>query len=691
MGGSYPLSGTNPPTPFLALFWRPADLHGGDSLACLAPSRLELTPALPRLPAERRALADVLPPGAVLEAVRFRAEGRAWWLILDRSISRELQDAPWESLTLGGETLAANALVVRDAAWPELAPEKPIGLRQRGSGFLNLFPKQEHDFAARLEAHVASERLTHCYQRFAREGLDRFDELIVVAHGDARGLLSSGGEHFAIETNALPRRIWLLACNIDGAMYRLARTLLARGVRSVVTSTGELSATQMAGIVDEWLSAKCAGAPEDWIRTRRADESDSGGVRALTIHGEICVDRSAASRWNRRTWSGFADGRSPRIGRNLEELERAIGMLELPETDLWPVTRHWLLADALRQAENLDHASMNRLLARVEACARDANAHYAIANAHYRRGEYARVARKIVEGLVCDTVDAESRVNLISLLANVLIDINLPKAANAALAAEKEVALQDAALDRMYKFQWLDRLSRIAFRGGRFAEAREAMEAKRQEALAGAADLVAPATGVKSVYDDSRELAWLLYFQSWEDRESSRVSTKGSKLAREVITLIGARGAADVAKGNDPIGYLLRSLACWVWATQRHPNTEDLDAAVAGLRPWFAVIKDRCSQLDPGPWAFARCFLALAGELPAEDVELAINALERARYLLEAAAFAGLAAREDIRRPLYEEFARGRAAVVAVLQGLRATLPSVVERLAEEGPDPVPM
>ncbi len=691
MGESCLLSATNPQRPFLALFRRPADMRGGDSLACLAPSRQELTRVLPRLPAERRALADVLPPGAVQEAVRFRAEGRAWWLILDSSISQELQDAPWESLTLGGETLAANALVVRDAAWPELAPEEPIGLRRGGSGFLNLFPVQEHDFAARLEAHVASERLTHCYPRFAREGLDRFDELIVVAHGDARGLLSSGGEHFAIETNALPRRIWLLACNIDGAMYRLARTLLARGVRSVVTSTGELSATEMAGIVDEWLSAKCADAPEDWIRTRRAAESDSGGVRALTIHGEICVDRSAASRWNRRTWSGFADGRSPRIGRNLEELERAIGMLELPETDLWPVTRHWLLVDALRQAENLDHANMNRLLARVEACARDANAHYAIANAHYRRGEYARVARKIVEGLVCDTADAESRVNLISLLANVLIDMNLPKAAKAALAAEKEVALQDAALDRMYKFQWLDRLSRNAFRGGRIAEAREAMEAKRQEALAGAADLVAPASGAISVYDDSRELAWLLYFQSWEDRESGRVSTKGSKLAREVITLIGARGPADVAKGNDPIGYLLRSLACWVWATQRHPGLEDRDDALAALRPWFDVIIDRCSEPDPGPWAFARCFLALAGELPAEHVELAIRALERAHYLLEAAAFAGLAARDDIRRPLYEDFTRGRAAVVTALQGLRATLPAVVERLVEEGPDPVPM
>jgi hypothetical protein len=81
----------------------------------------------------------------------------------------------------------------------------------------------------------------------------------------------------------------------------------------------------------------------------------------------------------------------------------------------------------------------------------------------------------------------------------------------------------------------------------------------------------------------------------------------------------------------------------------------------------------------------------LAGELPAEHVELAIRALERARYLLEAAAFAGLAARDDIRRPLYEDFTRGRAAVVTALQGLRTTLRAVVERLVEEGPDPVPM
>lgn len=691
MGGNCPLSATSPQTPFLALFRRPPGLRDGDSLACLAPSQQDLTRALPRLPAERKALADVLPPGAVQEAARNRAEGRAWWLILDSSISQELQDAPWESLTLGGEALAANALVVRDASWAEADPREPSGPRRGGSGFLNLFPAQEHDFAARLEAHVASERLIHCYPRFAREGLDRFDELIVVAHGDARGLLSSGGERFGIETNALPRRIWLLACNIDGAMHRLARALLARGVRSVVTSTGELSATQMAGIVDEWLSAKYAYAPEDWILTRRAAEDANGGVRALTIHGEICLDRSTASGWNRRTWSGFADGRNPRLGRNLDDLERAIRMLEVSESDLWPVTRHWLLADALRQAENLDHANMNRLLARVEACARDASAHCAIANAHYRRGEYARVARRIVEGLASATADAESRVNLISLLANVLIDMNLPQAASAALAAEKELELQDAALDRMYRFQWLDRLSRNAFRAGRIAEAREAMEAKRQEALAGAADPAAHAPGAIFAYDDTRELAWLLYFRSWEDWGAGRVSTEGSRLAREVITLIGARGPADLAKGNDPIGYLLRSLACWVWATQRHPGSMDRDDAVEALRPWFDLIIDRCSEHDPGPWAFARCFLALAGELPAEHAELAIRALERARYLLEAAAFAGLAARDDIKHPLYEEFTRGRAVVVTALQGLRATLPAVVERLAEEGPDPVPM
>ena len=685
------MSAASPQTPFLALFRRPPDLRNGDSLACLLPSRQELTRALPRLPAEAKALADVLPPGAVKEVERFRADGRAWWLILDSTVSQELQDGSWESLTLGGETLAANALVVRDASWPDSDPIETSRRPQRSSGFLNLFPVQEHDFAARLETHVASERLIHCYPRFAREGLDRFDELIVVAHGNGRGLLSSGGEHFAIETNALPRRIWLLACNIDGAMHKLARTLLARGVRSVITSTGELSATQMAGIVDEWLSANDAYAPEEWIRTRRADDADSGGVRALTIHGEICVDGSPASGWNRRTWSGFADSRNPRIGRNLDELERAIGMLERSETDLWPVTRHWLLVDALRQAENLDHANMNRLLARVELCARDASAHCAIANAYYRRGENAHEARRLVESLALETVDAESRVNLFSLLTNVLIDMNLPQAANAALVAENDIELQDAALDRMYRFQRLDRLSRNAFRGNRIAEAREEMEAKRREALAGATDPAMTASGAISAYDDSRELAWLLYFRSWEDREAGRVSVGGSKLAREVITMIRARTPADLGKGNDPVGYLLRSLACWVWSTSHLPDFKDRDDAVEALRLWFEVIIARCSELDPGPWAFARCFLALAGELPAEDVELSIKALARAHYLLEAAAFARLASRDDIRRPVYEKFAKGRATVVAVLQGLRATLPSVVERLAEEGPDPVPM
>ena len=674
-------------TPFLALFGRAGHDRGGAAIACLAPSCAVAMWELGAPPAAGRALADVLPPGIVREASRYRSEGRPWWLILDSSVSEDCRDAPWESLTTGGETLAATALVIRDAIRTEGSPEDRGGRRR--SGLLNLFPIQEYDFAGRLEGHVADERLTHCYARFAREGLDRFDELIVVAHGDERGLLSSSGEHFEIETNALPPRVWLLACNVDGGMYKLARTLLARGVKSVVAATGDLSAPQMADIVDEWLSAESAHEPADWILTRRPGDTRSGGMRALTVFGEIRLEGADSSEWNRRTWSSFAQGNNPTIERNPAELERAIRVLESPGDALWPVTRHWLLAGALRQAENFDHTSMNRLLPRVEACARDANTHCAIAVAHYRRGEYHRAARHIVAGLADAEGESEIPLELLALLTNVLIDMNLPQAAEAALRAERELELRDAALDRMYRFQWLDRSSRNAFRAGRIAEAREAMEAKRREALARAADTAT--SGATPALDDSRELAWLLYYRSWEDLKTGRSSAAGNKLAREATSLIRAMNPAEPAKGNDPVGYLLRSLACRMWTAQKISVARDQDEVIEALRPWLEVIVDRCSEHDPGPWAFARCFLALAGELPPEDVELSIRALERSGYLLEAAGFAGLAGHEDVRRSLSDEFSKRRAIVIAELRGLRATLPAVVDRLSDAGPEPVPM
>ena len=674
---------------FVSLFCRVTEGGGDSSFAWLTPSRQELTRSNPRRLEGCRSLADLIPPGSAKDAARFRAEGVSWSLVIDKSVTPEIQDQSWESLRIGGVPLESNALVVRDACWRPSDSFEEHELPLGKSGFLNLFPAHEYDFAARLEAHVVNETMAHCYPRFVQEGLDRFNELIVVAHGDENGLLSADGNPFLLETHALPKRIWLLACNVDGAMYRLARALVNRGVRSVITSTGNVSAIQIADVVNKWFLTRGKQSPEDWIRTRRERDTTSGGLRALTIHGEVCMDRSAVCDWNVRTWGVAADVSTPKIGKSEEDFERAVLALERHERELWPLTREWMLIDALEQAENFDHHRMNILLPRVEACVQSASANFAVANAHYRRGEYLRSAKRIVMGLSQAGTDSESRLNLLALLANVLIDMNLPKSASAALVAEKQIELQDAALDRFYTFQCIDRVSRSAFRDGRLAEAREAMEAKRREAISGA--VRGHGASESAAYDGCRELAWLLYFRAWEDKGEGCASAEGHMLARDVIAMTQSKRPESGLGGNDPVGYLLRSLACWLWCTQSHLSTDSRAGIVDALRPWFRQIVDRCGDLDPGPWGFARCYLALAGQLPDDDIVLGIRALERARYFSEAAAFARLASRDDLHDSMLQEFERIRGAVVLELRPLIGLLPGVVEGLSQVGSNPAPI
>jgi hypothetical protein len=76
-------------------------------------------------------------------------------------------------------------------------------------------------------------------------------DLIIAAHGRSHGLVDADGSTFTLPVaHPMPERIWLLACNVDGAMDDLAQNLLKQGCRTVIAATGDFSASDNGAVVE---------------------------------------------------------------------------------------------------------------------------------------------------------------------------------------------------------------------------------------------------------------------------------------------------------------------------------------------------------------------------------------------------------------------------------------------------------
>ena len=380
------------------------------------------------------------------------------------------------------ELVESLALVVRRGK-PRFSPPGQTVAHGRAA-WLDLFPKSDWNFGREFEPQAGSGKLSRVYRRWLHWGADGYDDLFVLAHGRADGLADEVGNRFALATSALPARVWLLACDMDAAMFRAAEDLLRRGGRTVIAATGKLDAPAMAMLVTDWVERSPDESLESWLLARRGGADAAGGIRALTIFGEVTLDDSVAARWNEMTWSWRrnAEESSPRLSEtDAEQFNAALDAILAP-AELWEATVHWLMPQVLTLAENRDHDSMNKLIPRCEKAVRRSPAlFHALATSSYRCGYYDLMAKYIAAGLDCAPAAEIERAELLADLTSLLIDMNLPAAASRAADAHEQCRISSIDPRDRHGFKRLDWRSRIAFKRKEFDAAIGYMIAKRRQ------------------------------------------------------------------------------------------------------------------------------------------------------------------------------------------------------------------
>ena len=134
MGGNLSLSATSPQDVLPALFRCLQGLRDGDQFARLAPSQQDLT----RKRCQGYRVSGRRSPmychPAQSRAARIAWKVRAWWLILDSSISQRASGRPWESLTLGGRSACCERASFATRPGRRPTQENRPETRRGGSG-----------------------------------------------------------------------------------------------------------------------------------------------------------------------------------------------------------------------------------------------------------------------------------------------------------------------------------------------------------------------------------------------------------------------------------------------------------------------------------------------------------------------------------------------------------------------------
>jgi hypothetical protein len=564
-------------------------------------------------------------------------------LLLDASLPPDWLALDWEGMTFRGRPLPLSFLVVRRPKW---GSKQQTGIHR--TKFLNLFPRTEHDFPAAMRDFVTRGSIRPCSLAFLAQELQQVSELVVFAHGDGRGLMDAERNLLSFpEVRPMPDRIWLLACNVTGAMNRLAEELLDQGVRTVISADGYLSAPEMEALVHSWLSSGDESAdPAAWLG-RRDDSARSadGGVHSLRIWGEIDLDRSASAPWNRLAWDlrHGEPGQLPLhdLTEEAEFLEAYTGVTAAPA---WPTTRQTLAAPLLWLAEKFHHPSIESL-ERLLGSTDSPDAIHALAASARRVGNYRATARYLSRGLELPGLHAAQRADYLGGLANLLIDLDLPASSFEVIRLHEDCDIDDTVAKSSTDLKRLDFLGRTEARRGNFEVALMHLAAKRYRA----------------VPEEGRELAALLYVGTWAHIAQKVDASAIEGLANEAMAYLDPLDYESVGRGNDTNKYLLRAVAAFGWATRQK------DALELTTR-WRVTAIDRLVEHDPGPWAYLLAFLKLAGLATPADFHRAHAALERAGYLLEAAMFIGLDGRPDEGRRLLQRFDLRRTDVLAALE-----------------------
>lgn len=617
---------------------------------------------LPAIPENSQALEEFLPD--LLQALPTPDPDARWLLLLEPSLPQSWHRLRWEALTLGGRRLAAQALVIRSAAWHR--EETSIHKYAR---FLNLFPQVEFSFLDRLQPLFRSEKLRTSREAFLKQDMAEGGDLIIAAHGRSHGLVAADGSTFTVPVaHPMPKRIWLLACNVDGAMDDLAQYLLKQGCRTVIAATGDISASDIARVVESLLAPVHASDDNrSWLARAEAAFNDRGSPLALTIWGECDLDPPEHAAWNRMTWDNeHGNSRRPPLDDETTREEFLVGHQYAASPQAWSLTRQWMLPPLLWLAEKHHHPAMRDLSTQL-GDAKSPEAIRALASAARRVGNYAQMARYLSRGLQIPDLTVSERADYLGALANLFIDLNLPESAAAIIELHQD-CLWDHPEDCYWAdFKRLDWLARMEARRGRLHLALDHMTAKRRQART----------------DSGRELAWQLYLATWGYLAGQVRAETATAFADEVAQRLAGATREMLGNGNETVAYLLRALAAHAWVSQ--------DSAQLTLaKSWLPHAEERLADDDPGPWAYAIAYLCLQGAVPPLSLDRALCALEGGRYYLEAACLLGFAEHTNESNRLLRRFQQRRHHILGELNdcpGLALTsiaLPESKSRVESE-------
>lgn len=598
---------------------------------------VHLTKEIPHIPTGLKAVEEFLP--YVVGLIPSLDRPGRWALLLEPSLPAHWQLLQWEALTLMGRSVSSQAVVVRCAKWTHERPSV-----RRSASFLNLFPPEAFSFTRHLRPSILSRNLQK--SAFLELDMQTRGDVLIMAHGEARGLVDASGNIFVPPfTHPMPVRIWLLACNVTGAMDRLAKQLLDQGCKTVVSATGDLSAPEMARLVNRVFADDNALDPAP--RSLPNLEGVLTGIDAplgLTLWGEFNIDQSPSAKWNYMTWSSEhgvfkSNNLDDQTGR--DEFFEAYSQISSQNT--WTLTRKWTVPPLLWLAETYHHPVMPLLAGQIDDLTSSA-AIRGLAAAARRVGNYCQVAKYLSLSLNLPDLTALERSEHLGSLVNLFIDMNLPDSAISTIRLHEECNLDDPRDQFEADFRRLDWSARAEARRGRLAIALDCMTAKRKRAKV----------------DTGRELAWQLYFSTWGRLSGQITKLTCDSFAKEVMARLSYINPPDIGFGNETSAYLLRSLAVHAWLVKD-------DQQIEVVRGWLGKAEDRLTDDDPGPWAYTIAYMHYLDAIPSPGLERAIAALERARYFLEAASLSGFAKQETQSRKFLERFQKRRVEIVKQL------------------------
>ena len=397
-------------------------------------------------------------------------------------------------------------------------------------------------------------------------------------------------------------------------------------------------------------------------------------MHALTVFGQVKVDKSDAASWNRVIWRKCRSDDDADIDFALDSKEQVLEAIQaLDSPALWELTHSLLFPKLLALAENYDHEAMFRLERQSGQARQVPELGVALATVSYRKGQYQLMAAFIVRGLI-DGQDAGAvRSDLLGLLTMLLIDIDMPDAAEVAADLHEQCCPTSPEEVEKHILKRLDWRARIALRRGSegIPVALQRMGAKRQ----------------RSFHPSYRELSWLLYISAWKDRESGKVSELTQETVADVLAALSKCDPSGEYRGNDDAPYMVRALAC-------HSAFSVDQAALVELQRWIPGLTDRLTALDPGPWAFAALYLAMAEVISTDIRKRALAALEDAGYFHEAAAFAALLGDQIVRERAVARFLALRRQVLdrlSLLDDFPGALSGWLKPAADDRMSAIPM